>query len=102
MKGYIYIGADNSGWAVKIGKTKEPKKREKQIRNMNPTFYFVFLVEVDNMDKTEKLIHRVYAEKRHKSEWFELTSKEIANLMFILTDQDYDPETIRTAIGMEE
>lgn len=77
MKGYVYIGYDSSNNYFKIGKSKDVARREREIRNMNPTFRILCNALTENQDVTEKALHKKYANKRIVGEWFDLSSKDV-------------------------
>lgn len=80
MKGYVYIGYDESSRYFKIGKSNDVSRREREIRNMNPTFRVLCHAPTENQDVTEKALHEKYASKRIIGEWFDLSPKDIQEL----------------------
>lgn len=87
---YIYIISDNTGY-IKVGISKNPLKRLKQLQtgNMNKlnlVFTEEFECDRNHLLKIEKLIHKEIARKsKHmKGEWFyinDLPIEEIKNII---------------------
>jgi hypothetical protein len=105
MQGYVYLGFDHSGYGIKIGKTSNIERRTKEIRNMNLTFVIFLQFQCDNMDYTEKELHKTYSNKRVTGEWFDLTSTDIADIVKRITGRDMDDEwkaSVKTMTGIAE
>lgn len=80
-EGYVYLGFDDSGSGIKIGKSNNWERRMNEIRNMNPSFTVFMVFECDNMSLAEKDLHDRYANKRFSGEWFDLTSDDLADIV---------------------
>lgn len=80
MEGYVYIGFDQASRYFKIGKSINPKRRTKEIKNMNPTFDMLICFPVEDQDVFERQLHIKFSNRRIVGEWFDLSSKEISEL----------------------
>lgn len=80
--GYCYIMSDdNYPNLYKIGKSKNPTKREETLLHSAPSIRLYKVVKTDNMHKLEKDLHKLFSNKRVRGEWFELSDSEINNLI---------------------
>lgn len=71
VEGFIYIVTD--GYAVKIGKSHEPKSRIRAIQTNNPRkIYVLAIIPVEDMDVAEQSIHYHYCKYHIRNEWFDL------------------------------
>lgn len=75
---------------LKIGVTNDIDKRVKTLQTGNGNPIIVeYLDERLNPEKAEKYLHRCFAKKRRKGEWFEnLTLHEIRVKLMLFFDQD--------------
>ena len=73
----VYLIGDNEG-RYKIGCTKDPKTRLKQLQTANAAgLKIVHAVDVNNNFKVEHVMHRRYAHKNISGEWFVLDEQEV-------------------------
>ena len=74
MAGYVYlIGTTTFGW-YKIGKSKIPEIRIKDLGILLPFKIEIFGIwSADNHTLLEKTLHEIYAPHRINGEWFEFT-----------------------------
>ena len=81
MSKYVYLGTDETKKYIKIGITDDVKRRQKEIRRMNPTFKILiyWTPPQATASEAEKYFHNRFAEKRVSGEWFDLS---IDDLMF--------------------
>jgi hypothetical protein len=82
--GCVYIGTDETKRFFKIGKTKDPERRQREICHMNPTFKMIYIldpVETTSEGETEKLLHSRYAHKRVYGEWFDLSLDDLYDIL---------------------
>jgi hypothetical protein len=79
MSRFVYIGFDGTKKYFKIGITGDIRRREKEIRNMNPTFKMMYYFEPDQVKawESEQYLHNRFADKRVAGEWFELSVDDI-------------------------
>lgn len=77
MEERIFCYLLESEGLYKIGKSKNPQNRVKQIRTGNPNVKLV-----DFSDKvTEKELHALYKNHRIKGEWFRLDEKQVNSIL---------------------
>jgi len=82
MSGYVYlIGSPVFGW-YKIGKSRTPEVRIKDLGILLPFKIHVLGVwKAENHHMMESSLHEIYSSKRINGEWFEFSKKE-AKIMF--------------------
>jgi len=76
--GNIYIAIDENTGYYKIGWSINPKKREKTLQSEKPTIYFLWVVTGSRKD--EAYLHKLFAGKRVRGEWFDLEKQDIERL----------------------
>ena len=78
MSGYVYlIGTPIFRW-YKIGKSKTPEIRIKNLGILLPfKIHVIGVWKADNHHLMESSLHELYAERRINGEWFQFTRKEI-------------------------
>ena len=76
---YVYFIQQETTNFVKIGFTKEdPIRRLSALKTSSPfDLKIIGLIETDNCVKKESELHKQYADKRVKGEWFLLSNEEI-------------------------
>lgn len=76
--GFCYIMKDdNYPNFYKIGKSKNPKQRERTLLHDAPSISLFKVVETDQMSLLEGKIHKILENNRKRGEWFELTDNEL-------------------------
>lgn len=89
MKDYVYV-MDDSPYGRKIGRSLEPEKRLKAIRGCNPrNVKIIYTYQLDNRDdgeKLEKKLHKEFAEKRIRNEWFNINKNDLTEIENICDD----------------
>ena len=82
MSGYVYlIGSTVFGW-YKIGKSKTPEVRVRDLGILLPFKIKVIAVwSAENHSAMEKALHEMYADKKINGEWFEFRGKEVHQLI---------------------
>lgn len=78
MNGYVYMGLDATKTLFKIGFSRDPYRRAKEIQKMNPTFQLLAFAQVPDMRTAEKYLHEKFATKRVVGEWFALSFLEVS------------------------
>ena len=78
-KTYLMLDA-NTGY-TKIGRSKDPKARERTLQSEKPSITLFAICD----DLVESEIHKYYEKKRVRGEWFDLSDEDIENIMI-----DYD------------
>lgn len=72
-RGYVYLLREDVRGLVKIGRAVNPRNRVQKIAAILPsTCRVVGLIEAANMEELEKELHRRFADRRVKGEWFKL------------------------------
>lgn len=75
-KEYIYLTKSDFGY--KIGRTTRPQKRPLQVAgNMPIKLEVIVVIEVANSKEWERRLHRHFAEKRLRGEWFSLDQTDV-------------------------
>ena len=77
---FVYLMYDPSLELHKIGHSKDAKYREKTLQGQRPTIELVSKKEYPSKNKArqiESLLHKKYASKRTRGEWFKLEKKDI-------------------------
>jgi hypothetical protein len=77
MQVKCYLMVDGSTGYVKIGKSKNPLKREKTLQAEKPTIKMLHYFENNH----EKELHQKYSDKRLRGEWFNITPKEVKEII---------------------
>lgn len=71
----IYLMVDNSNGYIKIGKSKNPKYREGTLQSKKPETHLISIWTAPA--SIEKELHKKYASKRKRGEWFQLSFKDL-------------------------
>jgi hypothetical protein len=81
MTGYVYlIGTPIFGW-YKIGKSKSPEVRIKNLGILLPFKIKVIGVwKAENHTLMEQTLHEMYRDHKINGEWFEFNKKEVVNI----------------------
>jgi prophage antirepressor-like protein len=72
-----YLLVDESTGYIKIGLSVNPPKREETLFAKKPTTKLIFVSEKN----CEKELHKKYSTKRIRGEWFNLSPKEISDIV---------------------
>ena len=78
-KGHVYLLEDSGGY-IKIGCSQDVKKRIENIQSNNPTIRVLRLIETSDIAGLESELHKAFANKRIKGEWFLLTKDDIKQI----------------------
>lgn len=71
----IYVMIDKNTGYYKIGRSNNPKRREKTLQSEKPTIEMLF--SFDAKSSHEKTLHNMFNEKRIRGEWFDLNGSDI-------------------------
>lgn len=76
--GVVYFIKNNEGY-TKIGKTHDLKNRLHNLKyeSYGKDLRVIHLIESRDIDVLEKTLHKVFAHKRVKGEWFDLSDEDI-------------------------
>ena len=82
MNGYVYlIGTPTFGW-YKIGKSKTPEVRVKDLGILLPfKLHIIGVWTAQNHHLMESALHEMYKSYRINGEWFEFTKTELLNVL---------------------
>lgn len=80
--GYVYVIQDTEfSKLYKIGRTVEPARRLKDIRNILPgSSEIIAIVDTQDAPTLEWQLHQRYAESRERGEWFALTDAQVREI----------------------
>lgn len=73
---YVYIMKDDHNGLYKIGKSVNPKYRERTLQSEKPSIKMVFSTE-ERDDFSEYSLHSEFSEFRIRGEWFDLTPCQV-------------------------
>lgn len=71
----VYVMIDKNTGYYKIGRSKNPKFRERTLQSEKPTIELLF--HYDTRVRVEKELHDMFAEKRIRGEWFDLNGSDL-------------------------
>lgn len=71
-----YLMRDENTGCTKIGKSVNPRTRERTLLSDKPTITLFMVCEKN----VEKILHKEYADKNVRGEWFNLTAEDIADI----------------------
>jgi len=85
--GFVYL--IKSGIYYKIGISRDPKQRIKNLQTSTPLKVKKIIVkEVENYLRIEEDLHEKFKEKRVRREWFNLNKEDVSTIKSILTSQE--------------
>ena len=77
-KRFIYLIQNEDDLYIKIGIGVKPKTRVKTLTTgSTANLKIIYQKEVDFAPKIETCLHRIFASKRRKGEWFDLSEDDI-------------------------
>lgn len=85
-KGFVYLIEDKAT-GLKIGESKHPIQRLREIRTGNPDAQILATIESDDCKRLETLLHEKFAKYRYKGEYFR---KESEILDYFNAELKYD------------
>lgn len=74
---FCYLMVDDATGYVKIGRSVNPKARERTLQSEKPTIRMLHYFEKNH----ERELHELYREKRIRGEWFDLKENEITKII---------------------
>lgn len=72
----VYVMIDKNTGFYKIGRSVNPKVREKTLQSEKPTIEMLFFYEANNKDEIK--LHEIFKDKRIRGEWFDLNGSDLA------------------------
>lgn len=95
----IYLCRNKRNGYVKIGFSLTPDLREKTLQSEEPELFFEHRFPGTSMDE-ESALHRKYAHRRLRGEWFELTPEDVAAIILEMTPaQELENESARRRVA---
>lgn len=89
---YIYLIRDKATGCVKIGRSRDPEARLKQLVRQDTLMpkanEFTMLFYWRGYTTTEKFLHMQYAEKHVRGEWFDLDEEDVEEIKKFYFNQD--------------
>lgn len=84
---FLYVIASHPSGPVKLGLSRHPEKRVRQLQTgcSEPlSIFHIEEVEEDRVKIAEKALHRLLNHKRVRGEWFDLSVEEaVSEVLFI-------------------
>lgn len=80
----VYVMIDKNTGFYKIGRSKNPKTREKTLQSEKPTIEMLF--NYDARVKDEKELHKMFSNKRVRGEWFDLNGSDLMTIKEYFND----------------
>jgi len=74
-KTFIYVMIDKNTGYYKIGKSINPKYRERTLQSEKPTIEMLHVFSGKSSD--EKKLHEIFKQKRIRGEWFDLSGSDV-------------------------
>ena len=84
-KTYVYLMRHTNG-LTKIGRSKNPRTREKTLQAEDPRLEMIFYCEADG--SVENRLHKIFDSVRVRGEWFELMPRHVEWIVFVLKGMD--------------
>lgn len=81
---YVYLMKDQTNNYYKIGYSKTPEYRERTLQSEKPTIEMICNKRLPSRklaEAFEKALHSVFADKRHRGEWFRLDDNDVAQIV---------------------
>jgi hypothetical protein len=96
MAKYVYLISDKNNYTYKIGISKNPKNRLKQLQTgSDKKLVICKQVLCENADQVEASLHHIYSIYNIQGEWFELNDIEIENFEIKCKTIDNDINKIK-------
>jgi hypothetical protein len=99
----VYIIADTSARAYKIGLSSNPEKRNRTLQRDKYSivlYAYVYLLTRDDAFAYEKKLHNTYKHKRLDGEWFDLADDELSGLIEEFKDMEESRRVIDNKDGL--
>lgn len=78
---YVYLFRHSNG-LTKIGLSKDPRKREKTLQAEDPRLHM--LAYRKGGSDLETRLHKIFADRRFRGEWFQLSQKDVEWIVWLL------------------
>lgn len=77
---HLYLISDPETRTIKIGSSKYPELRLKEVKKYKPGAEFIWISEILFERKNEKILHEEFVSKKFKYDWFHLTKEDIERI----------------------
>lgn len=84
---YLYIIRNNRNGYFKIGKSINPKHREKTLQSEDPDITLLYIWHCEN--SIESKIHKKFRPNRKRGEWFEFADQEMVSVLSFINELIY-------------
>ena len=84
-KDYIYLMVNTETSLIKIGKSNNPRYRERTLHSQEPTVHLIAVWCCHH--KIEKDLHAMFDQKRSRGEWFRLLLSDLAEIERFMNDR---------------
>jgi len=85
--GWVYCIRDDTAQAVKIGFSRNPKRRIAQLQTANPTRLRLIGV-MESVEAFEQFMHWTHRERRLYGEWFDDADEGVSNIFALMARGD--------------
>lgn len=75
---FIYLMRDDHTQYIKIGRSKNPTARERTLQAESPSIALISCWASDTAE--EKILHKMFAHKRKRGEWFALDDDDVSHI----------------------
>jgi len=82
----VYVMIDKNTGLYKIGRSRKPSAREKTLQSEKPTIEMLFYNSGFHFD--EVALHRKFADKQVRGEWFKLDADDISEVKSYFADKE--------------
>jgi hypothetical protein len=82
----VYVMIDKNTGLYKIGRSNNPTRREKTLQSEKPTIELLFHNSGFHFDETA--LHRKFADKRVRGEWFKLDADDLSEVKSYFADKE--------------
>lgn len=87
VSGFVYLIQNEKNHLIKIGVSKNPYRRMKQLQTGNDSILrLVGIIKVEDAFRVESILHTRYANSRVSGEWFSISDNEIGILSSYFVD----------------
>ena len=80
-----YLIFDSLSKLTKIGSTKDIQSRMCTLSTSNLNLHLIYCTDAN----VEKLLHKIYKDRKVKKEWFQLTFQDVENIIELIETKFY-------------
>lgn len=89
---YVYLMFNKRNKLIKIGRSIDPRHRERTLQGQEPEIVLLAFWKGDN--NLEKELQKLFDHLRQRGEWFKLNFKELKNLQKYVTERGTDSQPL--------